>query len=228
MVKDYINIFKDNQIQLTKKQICQFEKYFELLVEWNEKINLTAITEKEMVYYKHFLDSLSLRMVLENKEIEILDVGSGAGFPSIPMKILFPNIKVTIIDALNKRIKFLENLCDELSIEVDLIHGRAEEYNKKNYFDFVTARAVANLNMLCELCIPFVKIGGYFISMKGPKYTEEVSRCQSAFDTLGAELESTKSYEILNEEKTLLLIKKTHATKDKYPRKFNKIKNKPL
>lgn len=228
MVKDYIQIFTDDQIELSEKQISQFEKYYELLVEWNEKINLTAITEKEMVYHKHFLDSLSLRRIFKNEPLTLLDVGSGAGFPSIPMKILFPEIRVTIIDALNKRINFLNILCNELSIEVELIHGRAEEFDKKNHFDFVTARAVANLTMLSELCIPFVKKNGYFISMKGPKYKEEINACTNAFSILGAELSNTVSYEILEEKKTLLLIKKVNETSNKYPRKFNKIKNKPL
>lgn len=228
MVKDYIKLFTDNKIELSEKQIWQFNRYYELLVEWNEKINLTAITEKEMVYYKHFLDSLSLRNIIDNTEITLLDVGSGAGFPSLPMKILFPNIKVTIIDALQKRINFLNLLCNELDIKAELIHGRAEEFAKKNTFDYVTARAVANLNMLSELCIPFVKKGGYFISMKGPKYKEEVENCINAFDILGAKLSSTVSYTILGEEKTLLMIEKVNETSDKYPRKFSKIKNKPL
>jgi 16S rRNA (guanine527-N7)-methyltransferase len=228
MVDDYIKIFTDNKIVLSAKQISQFNRYYELLIEWNEKINLTAITEKEMVYHKHFLDSLSIRNVIEDKPISLLDVGSGAGFPSIPLKILYPNIKVTIIDALQKRINFLKLLCEALEVEVDLIHGRAEEYKKKNSFDIVTARAVANLNMLSELCIPFVKKGGNFISMKGPKYKQEVKDCENAFDILGAKLSDTVSYEILGEEKTLLIIEKIKNTQDKYPRKFNKIKNKPL
>ena len=228
MVKDYLSIFEDNQIDLTEKQLEQFNKYYELLVAWNEKINLTAITEKEMVYHKHFLDSLSLRMVMPNQDITILDVGSGAGFPSIPMKILYPEIKVTIIDALQKRINFLKLLCSELNIDAELIHGRAEELERKNSYDFVTARAVANLRVLSELCIPFVKVGGYFISLKGPKYKEEISECANAFSTLGAVFEDHKTYHILNEEKVLLMIKKKEQTKDIYPRKFNKIKNKPL
>lgn len=228
MSMNYQKIFLDDNIELTDKQSKQFYKYYELLLQWNEKINLTAITECSSVYQKHFLDSLSLRDVIPNKEVSLLDVGSGAGFPSIPLKILYPNIKVTIIDALQKRINFLRILCEELEIDVDLIHGRAEEYDKKNTFDFVTARAVANLNVLSELCIPFAKVDGYFVSMKGPKYTEEVQQCQNAFEVLGGKLESIKNYHIQDEQKTLLLIRKVKKTDDKYPRKFNQIKNRPL
>ncbi|WP_038468078.1 16S rRNA (guanine(527)-N(7))-methyltransferase RsmG [Candidatus Izimaplasma bacterium HR1] len=228
MVKDYLNIFGDNQIVLSETQLEQFNRYFELLVEWNEKINLTAITEKGMVYHKHFLDSLSLRNLIPSEGVTLLDVGSGAGFPSIPMKILYPNIKVTIIDALQKRINFLKILSDEINVEVELIHGRAEELKRNNSYNYVTARAVANLRVLSELCIPFVKVGGYFVSLKGPKYEQEIKECSKTFEVLGAEFEDTLKYQILNEEKTLLLIKKIKETSDKYPRKFNKIKNKPL
>ena len=228
MLKEHQSIFIDNGFNLTEKQIKQFEKYYELLIEWNEKINLTAITDKTLVYHKHFLDSLSIKNVINDESITLLDVGSGAGFPSIPLKILYPNIKVTIIDALQKRINFLNLLCGELDIEVELIHGRAEEYNRKNDFNFVTARAVANLQLLSELCIPFVKVGGFFIALKGPKYKEEVELCSNAFEVLGAKLESTSSYTILQEQRTLLLIKKIRNTDDKYPRRFKQIKNKPL
>ncbi len=129
---------------------------------------------------------------------------------------------------MQKRINFLNLLCGELDIEVELIHGRAEEYNRKNDFNFVTARAVANLQLLSELCIPFVKVGGFFIALKGPKYKEEVELCSNAFEVLGAKLESTSSYTILQEQRTLLLIKKIRNTDDKYPRRFKQIKNKPL
>lgn len=228
MLKEHQNIFIDNGIVLTDKQIKQFEKYYELLIEWNDKINLTAITDKTLVYHKHFLDSLSIRNVITDEPITLLDVGSGAGFPSIPLKILYPNIKVTIIDALLKRINFLTLLCNSLDIEAELIHGRAEEYNRKNDFDFVTARAVANLQLLSELCIPFVKVDGYFIALKGPKYKEEVELCSNVFEVLGANLESTYPYVVLKEQRTLLLIKKIRNTDDKYPRRFKLIKNKPL
>lgn len=228
MTKEYQNIFLDNGIVLTKKQSKQFEKYYELLMVWNDKINLTAITDKTMVYHKHFLDSLSIKDIISDEPITLLDVGSGAGFPSIPLKILYPNINVTIIDALLKRINFLNILCKSLEIEVELIHGRAEDYNRKNDFDFVTARAVANLQLLSELCIPFVKVNGYFIALKGPKYKSEVALCSNAFEVLGAQLEKTYPYVIMEEQKTLLLIKKIRNTEDKYPRRFKLIKNKPL
>ena len=228
MSNEHQNIFIDNGINLTEKQIEQFEKYYDLLIEWNEKINLTAIIDKKSVFQKHFLDSLSIGNVLSNKNITLLDVGSGAGFPSIPLKILYPDIRVTIIDALQKRITFLGILCKALDIEVELIHGRAEEYDRKNDFDFVTARAVANLQLLSELCIPFVKVNGFFIAMKGPKYLEEVELCSNAFKILGAKMENTYSYSILDEQRTLLLIKKITDTDNKYPRRFKLIKNRPL
>lgn len=227
MTVNVSKIFDLEGISLTETQLEQFEIYYRLLVDWNEKINLTAITEKEEVYQKHFVDSLSLRNVIPTSS-SLLDVGSGAGFPSIPLKILDPSINVTIIDALQKRITFLELLCKELGVEVELIHGRAEEFDRKNQYDFVTARAVANLNMLSELCIPFVKVGGYFISMKGPKFQEELKQCETAFEILGANYEDKIHYTINEEQKTLLKIRKVSETSDKYPRKFKKIKSKPL
>ena len=156
MKEQFISQLKLIGITLNDKQITQFEDYFLQLIEWNKKMNLTTITEKEEVYIKHFLDSVYLTKICKLDKQRILDVGSGAGFPSIPLKIVFPDLQVTIIDSLNKRIQFLEDLTKKLGINATLIHGRAEEHTKREYYDIVTARAVANQSILSELCIPFV------------------------------------------------------------------------
>ncbi len=228
MKNRFIEAVNDLGLDLSNKQLKQFERYFELLVEWNEKINLTAITEREEVFLKHFYDSLCLVKAVNLSNQTLLDVGSGAGFPSIPLKIVFPDLQITIIDALQKRIKFLGLLSKEIEIEVELIHGRAEEFANKNYYDLVTARAVANLQMLSELCIPFVKKDGYFISLKGPKYKEEIELCSNAFDILKVHLEDVVLYQIDNDNRSILKLRKYSESSNKYPRKFSKIKSKPL
>ena len=177
---------------------------------------------------KHFYDSLCLVKAIDLSTQSILDVGSGAGFPSIPLKIVFPDLKITIIDALNKRIKFLELLTNELGIQAYLVHGRAEEFERKNSFDIVTARAVANLRVLSELCIPFVKLGGVFIALKGPKYIEELSESQNAIKELGGIHLETKQYQVVDQERSLLIISKVEKTQKKYPRIFAQIKKNPL
>jgi len=228
MNNHFKNLLKEAGLDITNRQLEQFETYFKLLVEWNEKLNLTAITDLEGVYVKHFYDSVSLVQAMEINDQTLLDVGSGAGFPSIPLKIMFPNLKVTIIDALQKRIKFLEVLVKELDLDVTLIHGRAEEFKKKHCFDVVTGRAVANLTMLSELCIPFVKVGGYFLSMKGSKALEEMKQAEAAVKLLGAEFETHFKYELMDQERYILKYKKVFKTKPKYPRRFNQIKSNPL
>lgn len=215
-------------LKITQKQKDQFKMYYELLIEWNNKMNLTAITEENQVYQKHFMDSLCFSKATNLTNQSLLDIGSGAGFPSIPLKLMFPEIKVTIIDALKKRITFLEELTKQLGIDVELIHGRAEEYKRKHCFDLVTARAVSNLQMLSELCIPFVKIDGYFISMKGPKLQEELDRSYNAIELLGGKVDSIISYELNEEQRNILKVKKVTKTKPKYPRRFNQIKSNPL
>ncbi len=228
MNEEFILLLNEIGIELNDKQIMQFKKYYEILIDWNEKINLTAITEENEVYIKHFYDSLCAIKGVSFHNQTLLDVGSGAGFPSIPLKIIFPNLQVTIIDALQKRIKFLSILTKELDIHVELIHGRAEEYTKKNEYDLVTARAVANLQLLSELCIPFVKENGYFLALKGPKFQEEIEKSSNAFYVLKAELEGIIEYLIKGEKRSLIKIKKVGETDNKYPRRFNKIKSKPL
>lgn len=228
MENKFVTMLEELGIHINKKQLVQFSKYFELLVEWNQKINLTAIIEKEDVYVKHFFDSLCLIKAYPISNQKLLDVGSGAGFPSIPLKIIYPELEVTIIDSLNKRIKFLQLLCKEIGVSARLIHGRAEEHEFKNNYDIVTARAVARLRVLSEICIPFVKPGGKFIALKGPKYTEEVAESKHAFKMLGSQLEQIISYKVSDQERTLVIIDKQEKTKKEYPRMFSKIKKNPL
>ena len=228
MKYNFLENLEQIQLQPTEKQQEQFEIYYSLLVEWNQKMNLTAITEKEQVYQKHFVDSLCFTKAVQLDNQTLLDIGSGAGFPSIPLKIMFPSLKVTIIDALKKRITFLEELTKQLGIEVELIHGRAEEYKRKHCFDLVTARAVSNLRMLSELCIPFAKIDGYFVSMKGPKLEQELEDSENAISLLGGKVDEIVAYELNDEQRKILKVLKVEKTKPKYPRRFNQIKSNPL
>ena len=200
-------------VELNEKQLSQFQKYYEMLIEWNEKINLTAITEFEEVLKKHFLDSISIgRLISQNEEISILDIGTGAGFPGIPIKIAFPCVKVTLLDSLNKRVNFLNEVIKELSLEgISALHGRAEDFAKKKemreQFDFCVSRAVANLTTLSEYCIPYVKEGGSFISYKSGKVKEEIkevvkleeSKGETAgeFIEIGNNKDLTQSVEVL-------------------------------
>lgn len=217
-------------IELTDTMLNQFETYYEYLINQNELMNLTAITDKEEVYLKHFFDSLWLTKVGSFENATLLDVGSGAGFPSLPLKIINPSIKVTIVDALQKRIDFLNRLSDKLSIHDNkLIHGRIEEFIMKNYFNFVTARAVARLNILTELCLPFVKVGGIFIAMKSINYEEELEEAKNAIEKLGGVIEEVIEYPLeegLNH--VLIVVKKVRNTTDFYPRSFSLMKKKPL
>lgn len=221
-------------ITLTDTQKKQYEKYYELVVEWNQKINLTAITEEDEFYTKHFLDSISLAFYKDYNEVEsICDVGSGAGFPSIPLKILYPNLKVTIVDSLNKRIKFLELLQEELELtNCNFIHARAEEVgqNKKyrESFEIVTARAVARLNVLAELCLPLVRKDGYFLSLKAQKAEEETAEAINAIKLLGGKLEKDIEFDVEGEERHILEIRKAKETPNKYPRKAGTPNKKPL
>lgn len=208
----------------------KFQKYYEYLIAVNKFMNLTRIIEEEDVYYKHFYDSIILSKYIDLDNQTILDVGAGAGFPSIPLRIINETIKVTIVDSLNKRIKFLSDLTQKLQLSnCELIHGRAEELGKNQLFDIVTSRAVARLNILSELTIPYVKKGGYFIALKSINYQEELEEAMSAIEKLGGVLERIETYSISNsEERVLIFVKKIRDTKSVYPRHFSKIKNKPL
>ncbi|MBU1145013.1 MAG: 16S rRNA (guanine(527)-N(7))-methyltransferase RsmG [Firmicutes bacterium] len=217
-------------IDLTDKMKQQFRDYYIYLIEQNQVMNLTTITEEEDVYLKHFFDSLSMSKVYLFSNQTILDVGAGAGFPSIPLKICFPKLKITILDSLQKRILFLEKLMVLLELEdVRLIHGRAEEFKEKEAFDLVSARAVAKLQILSELCLPFVKKDGYFIAMKSKHYREEVKEALPSIQTLGGIVDSIQSYSIDESLKYVFIkIKKLHKTPDIYPRNFGQIKKHPL
>lgn len=221
-------MFDKNGFTLSKTQEEAFDTYFNRLIEWNRKMNLTGITDERGVYMKHFLDSLMLGKSMELTNRHMLDVGSGAGFPGIPLKIMFPGMKLTIIDALKKRIDFLENLTNALNLEVELIHGRIEEHKRRSYYDVVTARAVASLNMLGEFCVPFVKKGGYFVAYKSNQYEEEIRVSSQAFSILGAQLKTHSDFSIDGNFRTILIYEKTNDTPNKYPRRFNKMKSKPL
>ncbi|MGO4995261.1 16S rRNA (guanine(527)-N(7))-methyltransferase RsmG [Jeotgalibaca porci] len=224
-------------LALDEKQMAQYARYYELLVEWNEKINLTAITERDEVYLKHFYDSITLGLhtdVLEG-EMTLCDVGAGAGFPSIPLKIAYPNLKVTIVDSLNKRINFLELLFKELGLEgVRCYHDRAETFGQnpdhRAAYDIVTARAVARMSVLSELCVPLVKKGGYFVAMKAASSQEELDDAKAAIATLGGKVEEDYAFELPKEEgeRHIILIKKTKETPKKYPRKPGIPNKKPL
>lgn len=223
-----LNIFLNSEMEE------KFETYFRVLVETNEKMNLTAITEKEEVYCKHFLDSLEITRAIENdSNFTLCDVGSGAGFPSIPLAIVNDKCNVTIIDALNKRIKFLNELVEKLGLEnVCAIHARAEDFAKTNResFDVVTARAVARLNVLVELCLPLTKVGGKMIAMKGSSGKEELEEAKKAIFVLGGVIGKIITVELPNDmgKRELIVINKIKNTPLKYPRAFAKIKERPI
>ena len=208
----------------------RFATYYSYLVEQNKVMNLTNITDKKEVYEKHFYDSVILTDILETSNKSILDIGAGAGFPSVPIKILDNSMSVTIVDGLNKRIKFLSNLVNNLALSsISLIHGRAEELDKSLEFDLVTARAVARLNILVELAIPYVKTGGYFVAYKSTNYESELLEAEKGISILGGQIESIYNYRINDEiVHTLILIKKVKQTPKDYPRQFSKIKKAPL
>ncbi len=221
------------ELNITDEMIDKFEKYYNYLVEYNENVNLTAITEYDEVMIKHFYDSLCLSTILKNDKLKLVDIGAGAGFPSVPNAIYNSNLDVTIIDSLNKRITFLNNLIDILSLDnVKAFHARAEEYIIKNResFDVATARAVARLNILTELCLPYVKVGGLFIALKSQNGLEELEEAKNGIKILGGEIVDVKSFSLPYGmgERELIIIKKIKNTPNKYPRRFNIIKNNPL
>lgn len=223
-------------ISLSDKQIQQLLQYYELLVTWNEVMNLTAITEFEEVCVKHFIDSLSLCKAFDcTKDISVIDVGTGAGFPGIPLKIAFPNMKITLLDSLGKRVKFLNEVILQLGLEnIEAIHGRAEDYAKpqllRENFDLCVSRAVANLATLSEYCMPYVKVGGYFISYKSEKIVEEMKTAGKAISVLGGEVTAQNEFTLPCSDiyRNLFVIKKCKITPKKYPRKAGLPSKEPI
>ncbi|MBA4549981.1 16S rRNA (guanine(527)-N(7))-methyltransferase RsmG [Thermoactinomyces intermedius] len=223
-------------IHLSHEQLRQFHRYYELLVEKNKVMNLTAITEEKEVYIKHFYDSLTLARVIPlNRVRSVIDVGTGAGFPGLALKIAFPHLRVVLLDSLKKRVNFLNEVVEELGLtRVECIHGRAEEFGKKKgyrqNFDLATARAVARLNVLAEYCLPFVKVGGHFIAMKGPDVKEEMEEAGKALHTLGKTTLEVKQFRLPEEmgTRSLLWMKKRDHTPKAYPRKAGTPAKQPL
>ena len=211
--------------ELYVSQETKFEKYMNILLDWSSKINLTAITEKEDIILKHFKDSLSVEKHIPSGA-RVIDVGTGAGFPGVPLKIVRNDISLTLLDSLNKRIKFLDELLKELDInDVETVHSRAEEagHNKayREQYDIAISRAVANLSVLSEYLLPFVKVGGYAICMKGPNIEEELNNSKTAIKELGGEIERIENFklETTDIERNIILIKKVKPISGKYPRK---------
>lgn len=223
---------------LTSRQIDQFLDYYEILLEWNQVMNLTAITEFHEVLEKHFVDSLTLLKLIPElslSDLSLIDVGTGAGFPGIPLKIAFPNLRVTLLDSLSKRVNFLDKVIEKLSLEdVYAVHGRAEDYARKpeyrDQYDLCVSRAVANLSTLSEYCLPFVKKGGLFVSYKSEKVREEAEKAKNAIRLLGGEEEEWLSFILPGSEiaRTLLPVRKKAPTPKKYPRKAGLPTKEPL
>jgi 16S rRNA (guanine527-N7)-methyltransferase len=230
----FIKMFADAGIEITDEQMYRLGMYSEMLVQWNERINLTAITDPEGISVKHFFDSIYPFSLVEiPKGSTLIDVGTGAGFPSCPVKIWRDDIKITLLDSLQKRITFLAQLSDSLSLGATCIHSRAEDLGNspefREKFDFATARAVANLSDLCEYCLPFVALGGKFLALKGSGAEEEIKQAKDAVKLLGGKITQTTEYTLPNGDgRTLVVIDKVSATPDKYPRTSAQIKKKSL
>jgi 16S rRNA (guanine527-N7)-methyltransferase len=223
-------------ITLTEYQKEQFDRYYQMLVEWNKVMNLTGITDYDEVNLKHFTDSLTVVRTLDLNEIcSVIDIGTGAGFPGLPIKIAFPNIKVVLLDSLNKRIKFLNAVAEELNLTgIETLHGRAEDYAKKKeyreQFDLCVSRAVANLSTLSEYCIPFVKKNGYFVSYKSGSSDEEIKQSEKSVNILGGEIIKVDKFLLPGTDmgRSLVNIKKLTNTPLKYPRKAGIPSKEPL
>jgi 16S rRNA (guanine527-N7)-methyltransferase len=219
-----------------KEKYDQFITYKELIQEWNEKINLTAITEDEQIIKKHFIDCIkSSRFCELGKATSIIDVGTGAGFPGIPLKIMYPDKKIVLLDSLNKRVNFLNQVIGKLDLNnIEAFHGRAEEFSRKSdfreKFDIAVSRAVANMTLLSELCIPYVKIGGYFVALKGPSVDVELNEAKNAIEKLGGKLQEIIKVEIEDTDlqHNLVVIKKVKSTPAIYPRNSGNMTKKPL
>ena len=227
---------KDFGIEVNDQMISDLKTYREILVDWNQKMNLTGIEEEKEVFIKHFLDSISAVSNVYIKDgFSLIDVGTGAGFPGLPLKICLQNIKLTLLDSLNKRINFLQEVSNTVNLkDVEFIHGRAEDFGKnsdyREQYDVATARAVAGLPILMEFCVPFVKVGGYFVCLKGPNANLELEESKMAMDILGLEFVEKIDIELPNEElkHNILVFKKIKNTPEKYPRKAGKPAKSPI
>lgn len=223
-------------LAITEQQALQFARFYSLLLDWNNRMNLTSLTEADDVVEKHFLDSLLCSFLPEVAEAQsVIDVGSGAGFPGIPLKIAFPHKKFVLLDSLKKRIIFLENAICELNLpDIAAVHGRAEEYGLKQHwreqYDLAIARAVAELPVLCELCLPFVRVGGHFIAMKGPQGEEELKGADNALKILGGTLKKIHKFTLpfTGAQRVIIAVKKTMPTPSRYPRRAGVPEKKPL
>lgn len=227
--EEFITAVKELGISITDKQLEQLNKYYKALVEWNKKINLTSITEEKDVYLKHFYDSLTLFKEYDlTKDVSLCDVGTGAGFPGIVLKIVFPNLKITLVDSLQKRLKFLDYVIKLLDLkDVELVHERMEDYSKQNEekFDIITSRAVAKTKILVEISFKALKISGHLILMKS-SFEEELSDAEKIIKDIGGEVINVNTFKlpIENSERALINIKKVRKTEEKYPRSIDKIK----
>ena len=236
-----VNICNKINIEISDDQINCFEKYYELLIEKNKVMNLTAITDKEDVIVKHFIDSIALipyltdKGINTNNELKIIDIGTGAGFPGLPLKIMMPDVKFTLLDSLNKRVSFLNEVIDELKLkDIEALHGRAEDYASDNKYrekyDICVSRAVANLSTLSEYCIPFVKEDGYFISYKAGESEEEINNSKNAIKILGGKINKVEEFVLPGTDvsRVFVFIRKLELTDKKYPRKAGVPAKKPL
>lgn len=243
-MNNYDNIYVDKLVNgckalgiiLTENQIQKFLEFYKILIEWNSFMNLTAITEFDEVVIKHFIDSVSLIKALDlSEDISVIDVGTGAGFPGIPLKIAFPNLKITLLDSLNKRVKFLNEVIEKLNLEnIIAFHARAEDAAKsqdlRENFDLCVSRAVANLSTLSEYCLPFVKVGGRFVSYKSEKITEEMKAAEKAVAVLGGAYKEQVEFTLPDSDiyRNLFVIEKKKETPKKYPRKAGLPSKEPL
>src|SRR6056297_237378 len=234
---DYLEkLLKKTDLSYDKKNLNKFEKYKELLIEWNKKINITSIDQEEEIYLKHFIDSVIIKKYVIIKEgSKTIDIGTGGGFPGIPLKLIDNDMKITLLDSLNKRIKFLDEVVKELNLkDVECVHGRAEDFGKdKNYrekYDYGFSRAVASLNVLLEYVLPFIKKNGLFIAFKGSNFNDEIQDSENALKILGGEIIDLKEYNLPESDisRSLIVIKKIKKTPMKYPRRPGTPNKKPL
>ncbi len=229
-MKNLRKIFEKYKINITNQQENQFNSYFNQLIETNKVLNLTAITEEDEVVVKHFLDSV-LPAEKFAKNSSVVDVGTGAGFPAIPLKIMRPDLEVCMVDSLNKRVKFLNDVINSLNFDkITAVHSRAEDFAKFNRekFDYAVARAVAQLNTLVEYLLPLIKVGGYAVIYKSSKLEEEIDNAGKAISVLGGKIDKIEKYSVEGMERNILYIKKIKNTPNKYPRDKNKPKNSPI